>query len=139
MSSPAPLPLMAKPVDPDVQPPTSAPQSSLLREQGPVVGVVAIGGALGACARYGAALLWPTAPGAFPWTTLGVNAVGCAVIGIFMVVITEAWAAHQLVRPFFGTGVLGVSPPSPRIRPTSTAWLKAGTPRPGWPTLPPRR
>ncbi|WP_326580662.1 CrcB family protein [Actinacidiphila glaucinigra] len=98
---------MAKPVDPDVQPPTSAPQSSLLREQGPVVGVVAVGGALGACARYGAALLWPTAPGAFPWTTLGVNAVGCAVIGIFMVVITEAWAAHQLVRPFFGTGVLG--------------------------------
>ena len=25
----------------------------------------------------------------------------------FMVVITEVWAAHRLVRPFFGTGVLG--------------------------------
>lgn len=24
-----------------------------------------------------------------------------------MVIITEVWAAHRLVRPFFGTGVLG--------------------------------
>lgn len=75
--------------------------------QGSVVAVVALGGAVGASARYGAALLWPTAPGGFPWTTLVVNAVGCAVIGVFMVVISEAWTAHRLVRPFFGTGVLG--------------------------------
>lgn len=72
-----------------------------------VVAVVALGGAVGASARYGAALLWPTAPGGFPWTTLVVNVVGCAVIGVFMVVISEAWSAHRLVRPFFGTGVLG--------------------------------
>jgi CrcB protein len=75
--------------------------------QGSVIAVVALGGAIGATARYGAALLWPTAPGGFPWTTLVVNAVGCAVIGVFMVVISEAWTAHRLVRPFFGTGVLG--------------------------------
>ncbi|MFE3902133.1 fluoride efflux transporter CrcB [Streptomyces sp. NPDC059153] len=75
--------------------------------QGSVVAVVALGGALGACARYGATLIWPTAPGGFPWTTLTVNVVGCAVIGVFMVVISEVWAAHRLVRPFFGTGVLG--------------------------------
>ncbi|MFD7531707.1 MULTISPECIES: fluoride efflux transporter CrcB [unclassified Streptomyces] len=75
--------------------------------QGSVIAVVALGGAIGATARYGAALLWPTAPGGFPWTTLTVNAVGCAVIGVFMVVISEAWTAHRLVRPFFGTGVLG--------------------------------
>ncbi|MEV0577445.1 fluoride efflux transporter CrcB [Streptomyces sp. NBC_01463] len=72
-----------------------------------VVAVVALGGATGACARYGASLLWPTATGGFPWTTLVVNVVGCAVIGVFMVVISEAWSAHRLVRPFFGTGVLG--------------------------------
>ncbi|GAB2728570.1 hypothetical protein GCM10027072_23380 [Streptomyces bullii] len=35
------------------------------------------------------------------------NVAGCAVIGVFMVVITEIRAAHRLVRPFFGTGVLG--------------------------------
>ncbi|MET7713028.1 fluoride efflux transporter CrcB [Streptomyces sp. NPDC005407] len=79
----------------------------LLRGQGSVVGVVALGGAVGASARYGASLVWPTVAGGFPWTTLGVNVVGCAVIGVFMVVITDVWAAHRLVRPFFGTGVLG--------------------------------
>ncbi|MCX0244744.1 fluoride efflux transporter CrcB [Streptomyces drozdowiczii] len=72
-----------------------------------VVAVVALGGATGACARYGAGLLWPTAAGGFPWTTLVVNVTGCAVIGVFMVVISEVWAAHRLVRPFFGTGLLG--------------------------------
>ncbi|MEV3988820.1 CrcB family protein [Streptomyces sp. NPDC049837] len=77
------------------------------RAQGPVVAVVAAGGALGASARYGASLLWPTAAGGFPWTTLCVNAAGCALIGVLMVVITELGSAHRLVRPFLGTGVLG--------------------------------
>ncbi|MFI0943184.1 fluoride efflux transporter CrcB [Streptomyces sp. NPDC021020] len=75
--------------------------------QAPVVAVVAVGGAIGASARYGAGLLWPTASGAFPWTTLVINVVGCAVIGVFMVLITETWTVHRLVRPFFGTGILG--------------------------------
>ncbi|MGW4732397.1 fluoride efflux transporter CrcB [Streptomyces shenzhenensis] len=69
--------------------------------------VIAVGGAIGACARYAAALLWPTGTADFPWTTLGVNAVGCLVIGVFLVAITEGWTAHPLLRPFFGTGVLG--------------------------------
>ncbi|WP_431999632.1 fluoride efflux transporter CrcB [Streptomyces sioyaensis] len=75
--------------------------------QWPVIGVVAVGGAIGASARYGAALLWPTAAGTFPWTTLTVNAVGCALMGVLMVVITEVRSAHRLVRPFVGTGILG--------------------------------
>ncbi|MFF3948603.1 fluoride efflux transporter FluC [Streptomyces sp. NPDC001902] len=107
MTSPAPFSPMTEPVSPDVEPQPSLPRSARIREQAPVVGVVAVGGALGACARYGAGLLWPGAPGAFPWTTFGVNALGCAVIGVFMVVITEMWSVHRLVRPFFGTGVLG--------------------------------
>ncbi|MBM4793565.1 fluoride efflux transporter CrcB [Streptomyces sioyaensis] len=77
------------------------------RGQWPVIGVVAVGGAIGATARYGAALLWPTAAGTFPWTTLTVNAVGCALMGVLMVVITEVRSAHRLVRPFLGTGILG--------------------------------
>ena len=72
-----------------------------------VLAVIAVGGSLGACARYEAALLWPTGKAGFPWTTLGVNAVGCLVIGVFLVLITEAFTAHPLLRPFFGTGVLG--------------------------------
>ena len=65
-----------------------------------------LGGAIGAAARYAPPCLAHPA-GGFPWTTFWINVVGCAVIGVFMVVITEVWAAHRLVRPFFGTGVLG--------------------------------
>lgn len=77
------------------------------RAQAPVVAAVSLGGAVGATARYAASLWWATPPKGFPWTTLGVNIAGCAVIGVFMVVITEIRPAHPLVRPFFGTGVLG--------------------------------
>jgi len=79
----------------------------VLRGQASVVAVVALGGALGATARYALSLWWPLQPGGFPWATFWTNVVGCAVIGVFMVVITDIWAAHRLVRPFFGTGVLG--------------------------------
>ncbi|MWA15338.1 fluoride efflux transporter CrcB [Streptomyces sp. BA2] len=80
-----------------------------MREYGvwPVVAVVAVGGAIGASARYGASLIWPTAPGTFPTTTFLVNVVGCAIMGVFMVILTEMRTPHRLLRPFFGTGVLG--------------------------------
>ncbi|WP_431044400.1 fluoride efflux transporter CrcB [Streptomyces sp. P1-3] len=75
--------------------------------QGRIVGAVALGGGAGAAARYGASRLWPTAADAFPWTTLAVNAAGCAAIGVLLVLISEVRTAHPLVRPFLGTGVLG--------------------------------
>ncbi|WP_406102089.1 CrcB family protein [Streptomyces sp. NBC_01003] len=100
-------PAADEPSDPDLDLRVPARRRAALRAQGPVVAVVSLGGALGAGARYGAALLWPTSPGAFPWTTMWVNALGCFVIGVFMVIITDVWTAHRLVRPFFGTGVLG--------------------------------
>ncbi|MFJ4408401.1 fluoride efflux transporter CrcB [Streptomyces sp. NPDC088910] len=96
-----------EPVDPDIDLHDPAQREASREGQAPVVAVVAVGGAVGACARYGAALLWPTASGTFPWTTLIVNVVGCAVIGVLMVLITDVWNTHRLVRPFFGTGVLG--------------------------------
>ncbi|MGW0336758.1 fluoride efflux transporter FluC [Streptomyces sp. NPDC003011] len=77
------------------------------RGQAPVVAVVALGGALGATARYALVLEWPAPPGGFPWAAFWTNVVGCALIGVFMVIVTDGWAAHRLVRPFFGTGVLG--------------------------------
>ncbi|MER7170120.1 FluC/FEX family fluoride channel [Streptomyces mesophilus] len=74
----------------------------------PVLAAVALGGGLGATARYAAALLWPTGPEAFPWTTLWVNVIGCALIGVLMVAVTETGRpAPALLRPFLGTGVLG--------------------------------
>ncbi|MEV0440422.1 CrcB family protein [Streptomyces spectabilis] len=98
-----------EPIDPDLDLPAPAGSRGRGRDHGqaPVLAAVAAGGAAGAGARYGAALLWPTATAAFPWTTLVVNALGCAVIGAFMVLVTQVWSAHRLVRPFFGTGVLG--------------------------------
>ncbi|MGW0821713.1 fluoride efflux transporter CrcB [Streptomyces sp. NPDC002845] len=92
---------------PDVAVRPPGRRRSVWQGQGPVVAVVALGGGVGAAARYGASLLWPAPSGGFPWTTFGVNIVGCFVIGLFMVLITDVWAAHRLVRPFFGTGVLG--------------------------------
>ncbi|MFF3487822.1 fluoride efflux transporter CrcB [Streptomyces sp. NPDC002701] len=97
----------SEPADGPAGPPASGPRTPVWRGQGPAVAVVAAGGAAGASARYGAALLWPTQTGGFPWTTFWVNVAGCFVIGVFMVVVTDVWAAHPLVRPFFGTGVLG--------------------------------
>ncbi|MEV3971489.1 fluoride efflux transporter CrcB [Streptomyces sp. NPDC050698] len=85
----------------------STPRQRSWRAQAPVVAVVSLGGGAGAAARYAASLRWPTPPDGFPWWTLWVNIAGCAVIGVFMVVITEVRTAHPLVRPFFGTGVLG--------------------------------
>lgn len=87
--------------------PVRAPRPPAWRAQAPIVAVVALGGAVGATARYAASLWWPVGPGGFPWATFWTNVIGCAVIGVFMVVITEVRAAHRLVRPFFGTGVLG--------------------------------
>jgi len=79
----------------------------LLGGQFPVVAVVAAGGGIGATARYGAGVLWPTKASAFPSTTLLINVTGSAFIGILLVLIVEVWVAHRLVRPFLGTGVLG--------------------------------
>ncbi|WP_330235812.1 fluoride efflux transporter CrcB [Streptomyces sp. NBC_00566] len=102
-----PRPTTNEPVDPDIDLRSSAQRQEAWRGQGPVVAVVAFGGGIGATLRYAASLLWPVQNPGFPWTTLLVNVSGCAVIGVFMVLISEVWTAHRLVRPFFGTGVLG--------------------------------
>ncbi|MEU1007543.1 fluoride efflux transporter CrcB [Streptomyces sp. NPDC005890] len=77
------------------------------RAQAPVVAAVAAGGGLGATARYALTLAWPTPVGGFPWATFWTNVSGCAAMGVLMVLVTEVWAAHRLLRPFLGTGVLG--------------------------------
>lgn len=73
-----------------------------------VVGAVAIGGAAGAAARYGAERLWPTGPSAFPWTVLLINVVGCFLMGILMVTVKLRFPrTHRLISPLLGTGLLG--------------------------------
>ncbi|WP_405762153.1 fluoride efflux transporter FluC [Streptomyces sp. NBC_00045] len=96
----------AEAIDPDVD--LHVPGQRAERP-GPVLAAIAVGGALGASARYGAALLWPAGSAAFPWTTFWTNVIGCALIGVLMVLISEGGrsAPHPLVRPFVGVGVLG--------------------------------
>lgn len=72
------------------------------------VAVVAVGGGLGAVARYGLALWLPHRPGSVPWATFLANAGGCLAIGVLMVLVTEvSRSPHRLIRPFAGVGVLG--------------------------------
>ncbi|MEV6770152.1 fluoride efflux transporter CrcB [Nocardia sp. NPDC051030] len=72
----------------------------------PVLAVIALGGAIGAVARYGISL-WVPHNGSIPWQTLTVNVIGCFAIGVLMVGITEIRSPHRLLRPFVGVGVLG--------------------------------
>ncbi|WP_308014555.1 fluoride efflux transporter CrcB [Nocardia coffeae] len=85
----------------------TGPRPSWFREHGSVLLVVAVGGGIGAEARYGVSRLLPTRPGQFPWGTFLTNVVGCFAIGVLMVLITEVWTGHRLVRPFLGVGFLG--------------------------------
>lgn len=68
---------------------------------------ISAGGMLGALARYGLSTAFPHPSGGFPWATFAINATGCLLIGVLMVVITEVWQAHPLTRPFLGIGILG--------------------------------
>ncbi|MBG0816295.1 CrcB family protein [Planomonospora sp. ID82291] len=92
-------------------PPRSRPRAPSGRPARPgpprlVTAAVACGGALGALARHGLGAALPTAPGAFPWTTLAVNLLGCLLIGA-LVVVLAALEPHPLAGPFLSTGVLG--------------------------------
>jgi CrcB protein len=92
------------PVDPDVTTDSDVPPP---RVHSSVLTVVALGGALGALARWAVAEALPHDPGEFPWDTLLTNVVGCFLIGMLMVLVVERWPDRRLVRPFFGTGILG--------------------------------
>ena len=77
------------------------------RSEAPVLAAIAVGGAAGAAARYLIGVAWPTPAGTFPMTILAINILGCALIGVLMVLITHVWRHQRLIRPFLGTGVLG--------------------------------
>ena len=70
--------------------------------------LVAVGGALGSVARYGATLgvnRW--AGPAFPWGTLFVNIAGSFLIGLLMVWVLKAGEARENARLLLVTGLMG--------------------------------
>ncbi|WP_020388019.1 fluoride efflux transporter CrcB [Kribbella catacumbae] len=101
-----------EPIDPDVDlrhPTTRVETSAAASGRGGAVVLLAIagGGAVGASARYLIGLGWPAPAGSLPWATMVINLVGCALIGVLMVLVSEVWVGQRLLRPFLGTGVLG--------------------------------
>ena len=92
------------PVDPDVTAETDVPPPRLHTT---ALAAIAVGGALGALARWGVAEALPHGRGQFPWNTLVANVSGCFLIGVLMVLVIERWPGRTLIRPFFGTGILG--------------------------------
>ena len=95
-----------EPIDPDVDL-RQAGLGRRRRDDTTVLAAIAVGGATGAAARYLIGREWPTPAGAFPASTLAINVLGCALIGVLMVLVADVWGRQRLIRPFLGTGVLG--------------------------------
>jgi CrcB protein len=71
------------------------------------IGLVAIGGALGATARVALAHRFPVVDGAFPWTTLVENVGGAFALALVLTLLTERLATDRGVRLLLCTGALG--------------------------------
>jgi fluoride exporter len=67
----------------------------------------ALGGVLGALARWGVGETLPHDAGSWPWATLLVNLTGCLVLGVLIAALFAEHPDSPWLRPFLGTGVLG--------------------------------
>jgi CrcB protein len=72
-----------------------------------IYALAALGGALGALARWGLAEALPHSPGGWPWATLLVNLAGCLLIGVLLAVLLARFPESPWLRPFLAVGVLG--------------------------------
>ena len=72
-----------------------------------IYGYAALGGVLGALARWWVAEALPTTPGGWPWATFGVNITGCLLIGVLLAVLLARFPLSRRLRPFLAVGVLG--------------------------------
>lgn len=94
-------------IDPDVDLHDPAQRAETRPREWDLLVAMAVGGVVGAEARYGVSAALPHGPDTFPWATVLVNASGCLLIGVLMVVLLELARPHRLWRPFLGVGVLG--------------------------------
>ena len=69
--------------------------------------LAALGGALGALARWGVAEALPRSDDGWPWGTLLVNLTGCLLLGLLAAVLAARAPDSPWARPFLGVGVLG--------------------------------
>jgi CrcB protein len=97
-----------RPLDPGglVNPDAAVPSRDAHGELSVLV-AIALGGVIGAEARYGVGRLLPHTSHEFPLSTLVINTTGCLLIGLLMAVLLERTPVHRLARPFLGVGILG--------------------------------
>jgi CrcB protein len=70
--------------------------------------MIALGGALGAIARYHVtAVVQARMPAAFPWGTFVVNISGCLAMGIVMTLLSERMTIHPSWRLLIPVGFIG--------------------------------
>lgn len=72
--------------------------------------IVALGGAVGAAARYNVGLIAARMAGPqsqFPWGTLSVNLVGSLIMGVVLGWLARDGANTENLRLFFASGLLG--------------------------------
>ncbi|SNS60265.1 CrcB protein [Geodermatophilus pulveris] len=69
--------------------------------------LAAVGGALGALARWGVGTALPHSPGGWPWATLLVNLTGCLLFGALAAALTARSPEPPWARPLLAVGLLG--------------------------------
>jgi len=69
--------------------------------------LVALGGAAGSVARYGAYRMWPATPGGWPIPTLTVNLLGSFAIGLLYMYVAARGVSADNARLFWMAGVFG--------------------------------
>ncbi|HEX2782683.1 MAG TPA: fluoride efflux transporter CrcB [Ilumatobacteraceae bacterium] len=72
-----------------------------------VLAVIAIGGMLGATARFKLSEALHTTADRFPWATFWTNLSGSFLLGFLLVVLLERFPPTRYLRPFLATGILG--------------------------------
>lgn len=96
------------PIDPDLAPADQAKPTSRTRRSEPsVLAAIALGGALGAPARYGVAQFIHVAKDSIPWATFWTNISGSFVLGLVLALVLERFPPTRYLRPFVATGFLG--------------------------------
>ena len=104
------------PIDPDLSPTDPAEPSAghrparrarRSRAQPDVLAAIALGGALGAPARYEITRLITVPAGGFPWDIFWINISGSMVLGFLLVLIIERLPPSKYLRPFLAVGFLG--------------------------------
>jgi len=71
------------------------------------LGLVAVGGIIGALGRYGLTRAFPVGAGTFPTTTFVVNVSGAFILTVLLEWLVHRGTSEHWLRLFVGVGVLG--------------------------------